>query len=151
MYTSLVSTSKSHAWLCLPSMWIHPKRMEAILLLILYFQNWIWVLLSLKLITGRIVLINNKPLWTDFLCLCTTFNSFRISCPDIATSNFSTWNVPIKNVFCVIYFENAKRSSVQHECSEAQQLGDKKQFRVTFTTRFAASLQPSVYRPSDQC
>lgn len=61
------------------------------------------------------------------------------------------WNTHTKNIFFVMYFENAKWGSVEHECSEAQQLVDKKQFTVTFSTRFAASLLPSAYRPSDQC
>lgn len=58
--------------------------------------------------------------------------------------NILIWSLHIKYVLYAISFKIAKLGIVECECSQAQQLVEKKGFTLTFTTRFAGSLPPSA-------
>lgn len=62
----------------------------------------------------------------------------------LKNSNILIWSLHIKHVLYAISFGNAKLGIVECECFQTQQLVDKKEFTLTFTTRFVGSVPPSA-------
>lgn len=58
--------------------------------------------------------------------------------------NILIWSLYFKYVLYAISFKNAKVGIVEYECSQTQQLVVKKEFTLTFATRFDGSLLPSA-------
>lgn len=58
--------------------------------------------------------------------------------------NILIWSLHIKYVLYAISFKNAKLGIVEYECSQTQQLVVKKEFTLTFATRFDGSFPPSA-------
>lgn len=83
--------------------------------------------------------------WHFYVSIYTTVIHFTlITLGNLKNSNILIWSLHMKHVLYAISFGNAKSGIVVCECSQTQQLVDKKGFTLTFTTRFVGSLPPSA-------